>query len=73
MLLLKLMNAGQEITPHKAMRHSIMALSQRCGELRRAGYPVVSRWIETESLFGKARFKAYRIARETETATEPLG
>ncbi len=35
----------------------IFSLSQRCGEFRREGHAVVSRWVETQG----ARFKEYRI------------
>lgn len=40
----------------------VLALSQRCGDLRRAGVCVVDRWIKTSS--GK-RVTAYRISRPT--------
>ena len=41
-----------------AERLGVWALSQRCGELRRMGKKVVSKWIKTAT--GK-RIKAYRI------------
>lgn len=36
-----------------------LSLSQRCGELRRAGVNVVSRWVHV----GEKRVKAYRIVK----------
>ena len=36
-----------------------MSLSQRCGELRRAGVNVASKWVKDAD--GKPLFKAYRI------------
>jgi len=40
----------------------VLALSQRCGELRRAGVCVVDKWVRTAC--GK-RVKAYRISSPT--------
>ena len=37
----------------------LMSLSQRCGELRRAGVNVASKWVKDAD--GKPLFKAYRI------------
>jgi len=46
------------ISPMRALvDHGCMSLSQRCGELRRAGVKVQSRWAESN---GK-RFKEYRV------------
>jgi predicted DNA-binding ArsR family transcriptional regulator len=48
------------ITPADALLdHHCMSLSQRCGELKRAGYQVIDEWRHGEN--GK-RWKAYRIA-----------
>jgi len=50
----------QWVSPIDALRHvGCMSLSQRCGELRRSGVNVVSRWVHAN---GK-KFKAYRIVR----------
>lgn len=50
----------QWVSPIDALKHvGCMSLSQRCGELRRAGVNVASRWVQSN---GK-RFKAYRIVR----------
>jgi len=49
------------LTPLDALKQcGCLSLSQRCGELRRAGVPVEDRWVRVQS--GK-RVKAYRIAR----------
>ena len=43
-------NAGGRLTVASALSQlGIYALSQRCGDLRRDGYPVVSRTVETAS------------------------
>ncbi len=50
---------GRTITPLQALRlFSTMALSQRCGELRKEGWPVVSRMVKLSS--GK-RVSQYRF------------
>lgn len=50
----------QWVSPLDALQKvGCMSLSQRCGELRRGGVNVVSRWVQAN---GK-RFKAYRIVR----------
>ena len=47
------------LTPMDALlQHGCMSLSQRCGELRRAGYQVIDEWRQGEN--GK-RWKAYRV------------
>ena len=47
------------VSPMSALLdHGCMSLSQRCGQMRREGLNVVSRWKESN---GK-RFKEYRIA-----------
>lgn len=43
-----------------ALSVGIMSLSQRCGELRRAGIRVIDKWVETG---GGSMVKAYRIVR----------
>lgn len=49
---------GKSLTPLTALtRFGCMALSQRAGDLRRAGYPVQSEWVTRQ---GK-RFKRYFI------------
>lgn len=45
-----------------AMECGVFALSQRCGEFRRAGIPVVDKWVNT---LGGSRVKAYRIVKPT--------
>lgn len=48
------------VTPIDALEHAnCLSLSQRCGEMRRAGMNVIDKWVETPT--GK-RIKAYRIA-----------
>ena len=50
-------DAGGRLTVASALSQlGIYALSQRCGDLRREGYPVVSRTVETE---GGARVSEY--------------
>lgn len=50
-------DAGRSITVFQALRMGICALSQRCGDLRRDGYPVDGRMVKTR---GGARVKRYR-------------
>lgn len=48
--LLVALQSGERLTVAKALsKFGIYALSQRCGELRKYGWPVKSRTIETES------------------------
>lgn len=48
------------ITPLDALTLAgCLSLSQRCGELRRRGVNVVSRWVH----IGEKRVKAYRVVR----------
>lgn len=48
------------ITPLDALQHAgCLSLSQRCGELRRAGVEVLDKWIE---LPGGKRVKGYKLA-----------
>lgn len=50
------------LTPLLALQmHGCLSLSQRCGELRKAGVIVLDKWVTTES--GK-RVKAYRVYSE---------
>lgn len=47
------------ITPLDALRHvGCLSLSQRCGELRRAGIKVADKWVKLGN--GK-RVKAYKV------------
>lgn len=47
------------LTPLEAVHAvGLYSLSQRCGELRRAGVNVISRWVKTPS---GSRVKAYRV------------
>ncbi len=50
-------DAGRSITVFQALRMGICALSQRCGDLRREGYPVDGQMVTTR---GGARVKRYR-------------
>jgi hypothetical protein len=57
--LLKAFKRGERLTVAVALeRYGIYALSQRCGELRRQGWPVVSEMVALES--GK-RVAQYRM------------
>lgn len=48
------------VSPVDALRFvGCMSLSQRVGELKRAGVNIVDRWERS----GRSRFKAYRIVR----------
>jgi len=48
------------VSPIDALNHcGLMSLSQRCGELRRDGVNVVSKWVNHNG----GRHKAYRIVR----------
>jgi hypothetical protein len=48
------------VTPLDALQHAgCLSLSQRCGEMRRAGMAVMDKWVDLDS--GK-RVKAYRLA-----------
>jgi hypothetical protein len=47
------------LTPLEAVHAvGLYSLSQRCGELRRSGLNVVSKWVKTP---GGSRVKAYRV------------
>jgi hypothetical protein len=60
--LLAAFRRGEELTVAEAMgRYDIFALSQRCTDLRKAGYPVTSEMIVVAS--GK-RVARYRLADE---------
>lgn len=48
--LLLAMKKGVRLTVAKALtEYVVYALSQRCGELRRMGWPIMSRLVEVES------------------------
>lgn len=48
----------QWVSPIEALNKvQCMSLSQRCGELRRDGVNVISKWVSS----GSKRFKSYRI------------
>lgn len=58
-LILERLQAGERHTVATALeRLRIYALSQRVGELRRAGWPILDRWLDTA---GGARVKEYFI------------
>lgn len=55
--LLRSMQSGERLTVAKALnKFGVYALSQRCGELRRLGWPIQDRMIDTT---GGARCKEY--------------
>lgn len=55
--LLTAMQNGERLTVAKALtQHGVYALSQRIGELKRMGWPILSRTIETT---GGARVSEY--------------
>ena len=48
--LLRAFQRGEKLTVAEALsRYGVYALSQRCGELKRAGWPVRSRMVEVAS------------------------
>ena len=58
-VLLRAMKKGERLTVASALtQYGCYALSQRCGELRRMGWPVLSRTVESN---GK-HFKEYWLA-----------
>jgi hypothetical protein len=60
-LLLRQLEAGHRLTPLiSAFELGVMALSQRMGELERAGYPIAREWVTLPS--GK-RVMGYSMAR----------
>ena len=61
-VLLRELEAGHRLTPLAAAMHlGCMALSQRMGDLRRAGYPICARMVTLPS--GK-RVAEYSLAKE---------
>ena len=61
-LLLSQLEAGHRLTPLiSAYQFGVMALSQRMGDLRRAGYPISARMVTLPS--GK-RVAEYSLAKE---------
>ena len=65
MQILRYLEQGNTLTVAEALsKFGCYALSQRCGELRRAGHPVESRMISTQS--GK-RVAEYRYEHRHET------
>ena len=64
--ILTMLQGGQTLTVGKALRElGVYALSQRVGELRRAGWPILSRTIETN---GGARVSEYFMDRPAYSA-----
>ena len=56
-------DAGAELTVAEALtRFGIYALSQRCGELDRAGYPIESEMIDLPNGKHCKRYRRMRIA-----------
>lgn len=54
---------GEELTVAVALtKYGIYALSQRCGELTRKGYPVVSELVTTPTGKHIARYSKLRVA-----------
>lgn len=57
--LLRAFQRGERLTVAEALtRYGVYALSQRCGELRRSGWPIRDEWHESA---GGARVKRYFI------------
>lgn len=46
--------------------HGCYALSQRCGDLRRMGYPIKDEWVKTQN---GARIKRYYLVLKPEQTT----
>ncbi len=58
-ILLLAFQRGESLTTlEAALKYGVMALSQRCGELERMGWPIVSDTVETE---GGARVSRYSM------------
>ncbi len=57
---IRLMRKGWLTALQSAQQGGVLSLSQRVGELRRAGVRIVDKWVETAN---GARVKAYRIVR----------
>ena len=58
--LLKAFQRGESLTVAEALtRYGIYALSQRCGELRRGGWPIIAEMVKVRS---GARVASYRMA-----------
>ena len=69
--ILAYMMTGAALTPLDALdRFDCLALSQRCGDLRRDGYPIQSQFIKTAT--GK-RVKQYWLSREYIAQNAPQG
>lgn len=59
-ILIRAFKRGERLTVAESLtRYQIYALSQRCGELKRMGWPVIGETIATE---GGAHVKRYRLA-----------
>lgn len=59
--LLMAFQRGERLTVGDALaQYRVYALSQRCGELRKMGWPIISETIETS---GGARVSRYRMQR----------
>lgn len=63
--ILAILESGHSLTPLTALQSiGCMALSQRCGQLRRRGYNVVAEMVH-DPVSGK-RYASYHLAREAE-------
>jgi hypothetical protein len=63
--ILAILESGHSLTPLTALQTiGCMALSQRCGQLRRRGYNIVAEMVHDEHT-GK-RYASYRLARPAE-------
>lgn len=63
-VLLRAFQRGERLTVAEALsRYGVYALSQRVGELRKAGWPVESEWYATA---GGAKVKRYFFSRDGE-------
>jgi hypothetical protein len=64
--LLKYLRAGGSLTPLQALEQfGCLALSQRMGELRREGYPIVSEIIRLSNGKRVAQYRLMEVERET--------
>jgi hypothetical protein len=55
---------GHTLTPVEALhRFGVLALSQRCGDLRRRGYPIRSELIPVKSIRGVKYVARYSMVR----------
>lgn len=63
--LLETLKKGASVTPHYALHAlSISRLASRALDLKQAGYPVESAWVEVQNQYGETcRVKSYFLAK----------